>query len=224
MLKKGLRYIVSKFYKPFLQFYLRKRRPFHYKGLQIYVEPGVFHPGFFFSSKVMLNFLNTLSLKGLKVLEIGAGSGILSLYCAKNGAIVTTCDISTKACENTKSNQDLNGLHLQVIHSDLFSAIPPQTFDLVLVNPPYYKKNPGNEAEYAWYCGEQGEYFERFFKGLDSFIHKSSSVYMVLFDGVDLQMIETIGKKNNFTCKNVFSINNWIENNFILSIVHNQTK
>ena len=224
MFKKGLRYITSKFYKPYLQFYLQKRRPFHYKGLQLFVEPGVFHPGFFFSSKVMLNFLNTISLKGLKVLEIGAGSGILSLYCAKNGADVMACDISVKACENTKANQALNGLHFAVIHSDLFSAIPPQTFDMVLVNPPYYKKHPRNESEYAWYCGEHGEYFERFFQGLASFIHKSSAVYMVLFDGVDLQMIEAIAKKNNFSCKNIYSRNNWIENDFIISIVHNQTK
>lgn len=210
--------MVSTFYKPFVKFYLRKKRPFKYKGLRLMVEPGVFHPGFFFSSKVMLNFLNTLSLKGLTVLEIGSGSGILSLYCAKMGADVTACDISQTACENTKTNQELNGLKLSVLHSDLFSSIPAQAFDLVLVNPPYYKKTPQKESEHAWYCGEQGEYFERFFQGLNSFLHKSSSVYMVLFEGIDLQMIEAAAKKNGFICYTVYSRNNWIERDFVLRI------
>ncbi len=224
MFKIGLRFVVSTFYKPFVKFYLRTKRPFRYKGLRLMVEPGVFLPGFFFSSKVMLNFLDTLSLKDLKVLEVGSGSGILSLYCAKQGAIVTACDISEKAINNTKSNQQLNGLTLQIVQSDLFSSIPAQTFDIVLVNPPYYKKTPRDEAEHAWYCGEHGEYFERFFQGLASFLHATSVVYMVLFDGVDLMMIEAMAKKNKFTCKTVFSRNNWMEKDFILSITLEQTK
>ncbi|MBL7901076.1 MAG: methyltransferase [Bacteroidia bacterium] len=186
--------------------------------MKLMVEPGVFHPGFFFSSKVMLHFLDTLSLKGLKVLEIGSGSGILSLYCAKMGAEVTACDISCTACENTKANQLKNGLRFNVLHSDLFSSLPAQRFDLILVNPPYYKKTPRNDSEHAWYCGEEGEYFERFFRDLNTFIHKSSQVYMVLFDGIDLQMIERHAKKNRFAFTSVYSENNWIERNFILRI------
>ncbi len=213
--------MVSTFYKPFVKFYLRKKRPFKYKGLRLMVEPGVFHPGFFFSSKVMLNFLDTLSLNGLKVLEMGSGSGILSLYCAKMGADVTACDISQKACENTKTNMALNGLKLSVLHSNLFSSLSAQAFDLVLVNPPYYKKTPQKESEHAWYCGEQGEYFERFFQGLNSFIHKNSAVYMVLFEGIDLQMIEDAAKKNGFICYSVYSQNNWIERDFVLRIAPN---
>jgi release factor glutamine methyltransferase len=180
------------------------------------LSPAFFIPAFFSAARSCCIF--TLSLKGLKVLEIGSGSGILSLYCAKMGAEVTACDISQTACSNTKVNQLVNGLQLNVLHSDLFSSIPSQQFDLVLVNPPYYKKAPRNEAEHAWYCGEQGEYFERFFRDLNAFVYTRSAVYMVLFDGIDLQMIETLAKKNDFACTTVYSKHNWIERDFVLRI------
>jgi release factor glutamine methyltransferase len=218
MLKKGLRLLLRVVYKPLLEFYLRKSRPFSFKGLRLEIEPEVFHPGFFFSSKVMLRFIDTLSLKNTKVLELGSGSGILSLYCAKLGAKVTACDISKKAVNNTIKNRDLNGLEMEVYHSDLFSSLPQQTFDIILVNPPYYKKKPDSEAEHAWYCGENGEYFENFFSGLNTHTNQDSVVYMVLSDGVDLEMIENFAGKRNFICELVYSEYNLVEHVFVLSI------
>jgi len=223
MFKKGLRFLLRVVYKPLLEFYLRKRRPFFYKELRLEIEPDVFHPGFFFSSKVMLRFLDTLNLKNKKVLELGSGSGILSLYCAKQGANVTACDISKKAVNNTIKNRDLNGLEMKVNHSDLFSSIPPQLFDILLINPPYYKKNPRSEAEHAWYCGENGEYFEKLFSGLNAYTQQNSVVYMVLSDGVDLAMIQNFAGKQNFITKVVYSEHNIVEQVFVLSICVKKT-
>ncbi|HTB05876.1 MAG TPA: methyltransferase, partial [Bacteroidia bacterium] len=73
---KAIRPIVSRTYKPMLKRYLAKPRSYNYDGLAILVQPGVFHPGFFFSTKLFLEFLNNKELKGRSVLEIGAGSGL----------------------------------------------------------------------------------------------------------------------------------------------------
>ncbi len=218
MFKKGLRYFISKFYQPLLKLYLQKNRHFYYKNLHLIIYPGVFHPGFFFSSKTMLRFIDTLQLKNTSLLELGTGSGILSLYTAKAGAEVKACDISKKAVENCKKNQELNDLNFPVYLSDLFKSVPKQTFDFILVNPPYYKKKVTTEADYAWFCGENAEYFEVFFSELKGFIHKKSEVYMVLFDGIDLTMIESLATTHHYEFNTVYSETNWIERNFVLSI------
>jgi hypothetical protein len=39
-------------------------------------------------------------------------------------------------------------------------------FDIIVINPPYYKKDPGSYSDYAWNCGSNGEYFKKLFTQL----------------------------------------------------------
>ena len=87
---------------------------------------------------------------------------------------------------------------MKIIHSDLFANIPEQSFDIIAINPPYYKKQPQTMADYAWYCGENGEYFEQLFTKLGEYIHKSSIVLMVLSEECDINMISEIASGHNF--------------------------
>ena len=70
------------------------------------------------------------------VLEMGTGSGIISLHCAKLGCKVTAADISEKALGCAKNNAKINNLDIQFIQSDLFSNITEE-FDTIIFNPPY---------------------------------------------------------------------------------------
>jgi len=221
MFKNGLRYLISKYYRPLLELYLKKSRAFHYKNLNLIVHPGVFHPGYFFSSKVMLSFMDRLNLKHRTLLEIGSGSGILSLYATQLGAQVTACDISQNAINNCKENQHLNKLNFALYLSDLFSDLPIQTFDFILINPPYYKKKVTTEAEYAWFCGENGEYFQKLFSQVNSYIHENSKVYLVVFDGIDLNMLEAMAATNDFKLEKAFTKKNWLETSIVLSVIQN---
>jgi len=213
-----IKYIVERTYKPLLVKYLAGTRTYTYKNIRLEIPPQVFHPGFFFSTKLLLNYISRLPLKEKSFLELGAGSGLISIYAAKKDAEVVATDIHAIAVQALKKNRFSNEVQFQIVQSDLFNAIPEKAFDIIAVNPPYYKKNPASDADYAWYCGEKGEYFQRLFKGLSHYMHKSSEVLMILCDGCDIEMIRAIAQVNSFRLNCVFSKKNWLEENFIYRV------
>jgi release factor glutamine methyltransferase len=213
-----VKYIIRSTYKPLLVKYLSKTRRYSYKGITLEVPPQVFHPGFFFSTKLLLRYIAKEYLNEKNILELGAGSGLLSIYAAKRGANVTATDINPVAIKCIEKSAEENSVEIKTFLSDVFEAIPQQSFDFILINPPYYKKKPTSHLDYAWYCGENGEYFQRVFKDLKNYIHDRSNVLMILCDGCDLQMIEKLSMENGFSLKCVHVKENMIERNYIFKI------
>lgn len=76
-----------------------------------------------------------------KVLDIGCGSGVVSLAAAFRapGVTVHAVDSNPRAVECTRKGAALNGLSSVTVTLDAGSAQEePGTFDLALANPPYY--------------------------------------------------------------------------------------
>lgn len=217
-MEKAMKYMAERFYRPFLQKYLSVRRTYAYKGIRVEVPPGVFHPGFFFSTKLLLRHLGRQPLRGRTFLELGAGSGLISVFAAQRGAIVTSTDINPLAVKCLKKNRALNSASMDVLESDLFTSIPCQLFDIIAVNPPYYRKQPATDAEKAWYCGENGEYFTGFFSGLGKYVHDGSEIWMVLCDGCPLDMIHRQAAACGWALKSVYTRRNLLERNDIYRI------
>jgi release factor glutamine methyltransferase len=217
-MKTVIKHIVAHTYKPWLEKYLSKTRVYNYGEIKLEVPPQVFHPGFFFSTGLLLNYIKQLPLKGRTFLEPGCGSGLISIYAAQKGAIVTSTDINPVAVDFLKKNAGYNKVELTVIQSDLFTNIPKQQFDIIAINPPYYKKRPESVKEYAWFCGENGEYFLSLFEGLNDYIHPASEIFMVLIDGCDMEMIENIVSQNGFNFLCVQTHKNLLEKSFIYKI------
>ncbi|MFZ1518635.1 MAG: methyltransferase [Ignavibacteriaceae bacterium] len=186
--------IVSKLAK----IYTAKEREFSYKNIKVKVRPGVFHPGLFISTKILLDFVSDLEVENKTFLELGAGSGIISILASKKGAIVYASDISSTAVENIKINAEVNNETISVFKSDLFENLPAMEFDYIVINPPYYKKDPKIEAEFAWYCGQNHEYFARLFDSLVNHINNNSKVFMILSKVCDIDVITQIGKDRKF--------------------------
>jgi len=92
---------------------------------------------------------------GEKVLEIGCGSGVVSIHCAKNGAVVTSGDINKKAVALTEKNAELNGLLLHVMHTDVYSDIT-EKYDTILFNLPYLPVDEEGELARSWSGGNDG--------------------------------------------------------------------
>ena len=217
-MKSAIRHIVSHTYKPLLERYLSRTRVYRYEDIKLEIPPQVFHPGFFFSTRLLLNYIKQLPLEGRSFLEPGCGSGLISIYAAKKGAIVTATDINPVAIEFIEKNSRLNQAGITIIQSDLFRNIPKQAFDIIAINPPYYKKNPESAKDYAWFCGENGEYFESLFRGLNDYVHPGSEILMILFDGCDMEMIENLAVQNGFSLNCVQTHKNLLEKNFIFQI------
>jgi len=160
--------------------------------------PGVFHPGFFYSTKFLLKHLETKNLKAKSLLELGCGTGLISVYAALTGAKVTALDISPTAVENTKRNASTNKVAIVVVESDLFDRIDGR-FDIIIINPPYYNRDPRSESEHAWYTGDDHRYFRKLFFQLPAHTHEATETWMVLTKGCDLEAIHAIAAENDIS-------------------------
>ncbi|HEY9126412.1 MAG TPA: class I SAM-dependent methyltransferase [Acidobacteriaceae bacterium] len=72
-------------------------------------------------------------------LDLGAGSGILSLGAARHSDHVVATDITERAALFTRFNARLNGVeNIEVLVGDCFAPVAGRTFDLILSNPPFF--------------------------------------------------------------------------------------
>ena len=195
---------------------------YQYEDIHLEIPPQVFHPGFFFSTRLLLNYIKQIPLKGKNFLEPGCGSGLISIFAAKQGAKVIATDINPVATDFLKKNSRKNNASVTIIQSDLFQNIPRQQFDIIAINPPYYKKQPKVEKDFAWNCGENGEFFTNLFEQLNDYIHADTQVIMVLFQGCDMKMINESADEHGFLLSCVQSKQNLLERNFIYKIEHKQ--
>jgi predicted RNA methylase len=102
----------------------------------------------------------TSVVRGKKVLEIGAGTGLLSLCCLTAGAArAVATDVNPAAIANTVYNAKALGVRARLEtrlvpldRSEAFSVIAGrETFDLVISNPPWEDRRPVGIDQYALY-------------------------------------------------------------------------
>ncbi len=217
-LRGGIRRIIQPVLWLGYRRYLQKSRWYTYKGLHINVQPSVFHPGMLFSTKILLQYILQLDLKGKKVLELGAGSGMLALAAARAGATVSASDINPAAIESIKASCQKNQLEIDVILSDLFESIPQQAFDYLFINPPYYPKDPTDEREYAFFCGSEFEYFQRLFASLADYLSPTGAALMILSDDCDVERIKAMALKAGWKMPLQHQTKKWGEVNYIFQI------
>jgi release factor glutamine methyltransferase len=100
---------------------------------------------------------------GVDVVDICTGSGALAVYAAQLGARVTAIDIGRRAAITARLNARRAGRAVRVVRGDLFSAVPGETFDMVVSNPPYVPapgaRLPRSGAARAWDAGREGRAF-----------------------------------------------------------------
>jgi len=120
---------------------------FRYKGLEIELHPEVYDP-----AEDTFLILDVLDFNtNDKIFEIGTGCGIISLYCAKQGANVVCSDINPFATdlvrENYENNRDLIKGSIDIRQGDLFSVLDQkEKFDITIFNPPYLPSKRGDKV------------------------------------------------------------------------------
>lgn len=131
------------------------------------------------------SFLLLRSVKlspGQSFLEIGCGSGIVSIHAAKLGARVTAIDINPHAVECTRRNANRNGVRIQVRQGDLFGNVTGY-FDVIAFNPPYLPTETRSTSwiEKSWSGGDEGsETAVAFLSGAWRHLAPGGSIYLVL--------------------------------------------
>jgi predicted nicotinamide N-methyase len=75
---------------------------------------------------------------GCRVLDLGAGSGLVGIAAAKADAReVVAAEVDRYAVAALKLNMKLNGVSISVLHADLTEGPPPET-DVILVGDLFY--------------------------------------------------------------------------------------
>lgn len=113
-------------------------------GRKFFVSPAVMVPTPETESLVLraIGFVKNNKLKEPRVLDIGVGSGVISVSVAAEivDAVVVALDISEEAIEVAQRNaEDLKVAdRIEFRQSDLFESLKQgEKFDLILSNPPY---------------------------------------------------------------------------------------
>ena len=84
-----------------------------------------------------LQYIRNLGRRA-KVLDVCTGSGCIAVAAAKLAdADVTAIDISPDALALAQENAALNEVDISFVQSNLFDRLYPQTFDVIISNPPY---------------------------------------------------------------------------------------
>lgn len=103
--------------------------------LQVRIDPGMaFGTGSHETTALVIDLLSDAALAGKRALDLGCGSGILSILLKERGASeVVAADIDEDAIAATEQNAALNDVSFAVLQSDLFSEIEGR-FDVICAN------------------------------------------------------------------------------------------
>lgn len=118
------------------------------------------------------------------VLEIGTGTGLVSISASYKCREVTSTDINPHAIKCAKNNIKLNARdNITVIESDLFENINDE-YDLILFNTPYLpvieEEHVDDDYSKAWDGGENGrEVIDKFIKEAPQYLKKDGKIQLV---------------------------------------------
>ena len=186
---------------------------------EIIIFPNVMSPKYDRSSRIMISLMP--SQLGKEVLEIGSGTGIISLFVCFQGAThVTALDINEQAIENTKANfEKYNIKNASVFLSDLFEHVSNKKFDTIIFNAPYH----GNRAEDMLELGTSDYNYEtmkRFFKNAKSFLKPNGYILFGFANTGDNDVLKESIEINGYIIENLITQENgdWTKYLYIINV------
>ena len=118
------------------------------------------------------------------VLEIGCGSGIISIHLAKRGNQVTSIDINPKAVKATKFNAKQNQVNIEVLEGNMFDKIKARKFDFIVCNPPYLPPTDNYDDPELALAVEGGptgsEFTIEFLSKADKYLKENGKIYLIV--------------------------------------------
>lgn len=176
-------------------------------GLNITTNPEVFDPTVFFSSQWFGNTISQL-IQGEKVfIEIGCGTGIVSLKALQeNPELVTySTDINPTAKEMTLKNAELNNLsdRIHVFSGDVFDGLPKNILaDSIFWAMPFGFLDPSEEMNSRdWQVFDPGyRAIKKFFTEAKNHLTEKGRLLIGFSEDIGhLDLLQEIAKNNNFS-------------------------
>ncbi|AKA48512.1 hypothetical protein IX51_04685 [uncultured archaeon] len=126
---------------------------------------------------------------GKKVLEVGSGSGIVSVHCAMLGSEVDAVDINGQAVECTINNARKNGVEVNTFVSDLFNEVEIGIkYDTIIFNPPYLPTDDNIPGSEQWDGGPDGFRLVRLFlREAPVRLSDRGEIYLILSTLTDIE-------------------------------------
>lgn len=161
--------------------------------------------------------------EGQSVLEIGTGSGLVSMYASLLTDNVTATDINYNALELADKNFKLNNIDtIRLEFGDLFEPVKNEKFDVILFNTPYLPTDSediiNDDLNYAFDGGLDGRnVIERFLNEAPNHLNDNGIIQMIqsslsdtekTLDKLDqLGFIAEVAKSERFFFEEIVLIN-----------------
>ena len=166
----------------------------NFKNIKIKTSSTVYTPAedTFFLEDILRDHLLPMdgSFNKKVIAEMGCGSGYITIFLMKQlpNCIFYAIDKNKEALKLTFENVTLNDLstkQIKLIHSDLFSNIAKQSFDLMIFNPPYLPpeiepKSNGTKDMYriAWEGGDK--VINLFLQSAEEYLQTDGRIIIIL--------------------------------------------
>ena len=147
-------------------------------GHRLIVPPGVLDPVLFRSGAWFARKVAARVRSGERLLDLGTGSGVVSVLARAAGAHAVAVDIDPRACRAATEN----GVS-DVRQGDLYEPVRGERFDHVCMNPPYWR-GPSVPLPFvrAMLGGRDLEIVRRFLSGAPDALSENGRAWMVLSD------------------------------------------
>ncbi len=182
----------------------------NFYGYKVFVNENVLIPRYETELLVekTIKYIKKLFNKKVNILDIGAGSGCISVALSKEiNSNVTACDIIDKTLELAETNAKINNTKINFIKSDLFENIDGK-FDVIISNPPYIDINEKimktvdkYEPHVALYAPNNGLYFyEEILKNAKEYL-KDKFIIAFEIGWLQGEFIKSIAERYFKNCK-----------------------
>ena len=111
----------------------------YFYGLEFAVSSAVLIPRDDTEVLVGLALERALEFQQPKIVDLGAGSGIVAIVLAMlcPSAVVTAVDVSSAALSIARMNAERHGAMVHFLDGDWYAPLGENRFDLIVSNPPY---------------------------------------------------------------------------------------
>ena len=169
-------------------------------GMQIRANTGVYATST--DSELMAETVKIFPSENF--LEIGCGTGVISISLAKRAKYGVGADINSLAVENSKFNaQRYNITNVQFLESNVFENIQGK-FDVIVCNPPYTKNNVSDNID-RMYWDPNDEMKRTFFREVGNYLNKNGRIYFgwVNFGDIDVDLPFELAEENGYKLQNI---------------------